>query len=65
MEKIRIDNTIKERANKDFLEFLKACPHVVPPNIGLEEFEQGLEKALDKFVVFNTKTLEVDPARYF
>ena len=65
MDKIIIGNEQRKQANKDFAEFLKACPHVIPSGIGIEEFENQLEKALDKFVVFNTKTMEVDPKRYF
>jgi len=64
MEKVIILNEQRAQANKDFVEFLKACPHVVPSNIGIEEFERQLESALDKWVVFNTKTMQIDPVRY-
>jgi hypothetical protein len=63
-KKIPIMNEQRHRANEDFVKFLAACPHVIPPNIGVEQFEQELEKALDKWVIFNTRTLEIDEKRY-
>jgi hypothetical protein len=63
-DKIVIDEAWRSKAAEEFIEFLKACPHVVPEGIGIEKFEQELEKALDKYVIFKTKTTLVDKIRY-
>jgi len=61
MEKeLNFDDKYRILAKDEFLEFLKVCPQVAIPSIGLVAFEKELEEALLKFTNFRLKPIKAD-----
>jgi len=55
-EEKQITTGEKDSAINMLLNFVQACPHIIPPGIGLEEFVESLNKAAIKYAECNRET---------
>jgi heme oxygenase len=60
MASLTIDEEFRKNSRDDFLEFLKACPQVVQQGLGLQLFEEELEKALTKYAYFHKRLMIIE-----